>query len=297
MKIADTHVHLWIEKFAETLSHDIDLVNEREIITDCLKNFKKNNGDLAIDCTPYECGRNANVLFSFSKETSVKILSVTGFHRREYYPQKSEVWGFDLKKAVGFFKKEIQDGLKETINNKVKIKAAAVKIPFLGELTGDYLVLTKAAIQAALETDAPVIVHTEQGKNVEYISEYLLKNGVKPQHVMLCHIDKRNDAYLHQKLADQGFYLEYDTFLRQKYDPEKNVYKLIELMVKKGFGHKVLLGSDIADNKMWRNVRHNKGYGGFFCDIKNKLFLKLQNKSEVADILGENAMNFLRLGR
>lgn len=294
MRIADAHAHLWIEKFPGAPFHDIALVNEWQLITDSLKDFKKNNGSLIIDCTPYECGRNANKLLLLSKETSVKILPVTGFHRRKYYPEKSEVWKFGAKEAADFFKKELLDGLKETQNSKIKIKASAIKIPFLGETNEDYLVLTKAAIQVALETEAPVIVHTEQGKNVEYFAQYLLKNGIKPQHVMFCHIDKRNDIYLHQKLADKGFYLEYDTFLRQKYSPEKNVYKLIELMAKKGYGNKILAGSDVADNKMWWNIQRDKGYGGFFYDLKNRLISRLLDNSDTVGILGENAINFFK---
>lgn len=293
MKIVDTHVHLWIEKFAGKHSHDISLVNERKLITACLKDFKKNDGSLAIDCTPYECGRNGNMLFALSEETGVKILGVTGFHRREYYPQKSEVWEFDLKEAEDFFKGEIQKGLRETLNNEVKLKASVIKIPFLGAIKSSYLTLTKAAIKVALETGAPVLVHTERGENVEWFSDFLLKSGVDPERVMLCHIDKRDDSYLHQKLADKGFYLEYDTFLRPRYNPDKNVYRLMEAMIKKGFGYKILVGSDIADNKMWKNTQAEKGYGGFFADLKTKLCVKFENMAEITNILGKNAINFL----
>ena len=81
--------------------------------------------------------------------------------------------------------------------------------------------MTNAAIRAAIETGVPVIVHTEKGLNVEWFSDYLEEMGIRPQKVVLCHIDKRNDIELHEKLASRGFYLEYDTFLREKYQSGK----------------------------------------------------------------------------
>lgn len=295
IKIADAHSHLWVEKIPSRFEYDIPLVNERMLITNCLKDFKKNEGSLIIDCTPYECGRNGRALYDISLETGVDILSVSGFHRREYYPPDSNMWTLDESKASAFFKNEVQKGLKETLNDEIIIKASAIKIPFLGVLKGSYITLTTAAIKAALETDVPIIVHTEKGNNAEWFSDFLLKKGVKPQKVVFCHIDKRNDIELHQKLAEKGFYLEYDTFLREKYEPEKNAYELVELMIKHSFGNRIMIGSDISDNTMWRKIQMEKGYGGFFIDLKDKLGSKSKNNKDISNMFGGNVSEFLNI--
>ncbi len=295
VEIIDAHVHLWIEKLINRFDCFIPLVNERTLIEDSLKDFKNNGGGMVIDCTPYECGRNGKVLYDISKATGIDILSVSGFHCKEYYPLDSKIWSFNEDEAANFFKEEVGQGLKETLVDGFNIKASIIKIPFIGMLKGDYLILTNAAIKAAMEMDVPILVHTAQGKDVEWFSNFLLKNGVKPEKVVFCHIDKRNDVLLHQKLAEQGFYLEYDTFLREKYNPDPNTYELISLMVKRGFGNKIMIGSDISENIMWRKIQEEQGYGGFFKGLKNKLNSKLENEKEVMNIMGGNAAEFLRI--
>ncbi|MDD5658693.1 MAG: hypothetical protein PHR39_01600 [Actinomycetota bacterium] len=295
IKIIDAHVHLWAEKISGKFDYGIPLVNKRELIESCLKDFKNNNGCLAIDCTPYECGRNGKVLHDISQETGIDILSVSGFHRREYYPTDSKIWRLNKEEATVFFNSEIQQGLKETLNESFRIRASIIKIPFIGILEKNYHALTNAAIETALRNKIPILVHTEQGKNVEWFSDYLLKSGVQPQKVVFCHIDKRNDIKLHKQLAKQGFYLEYDTFLREKYNPDANTFKLIFSMVKEGYGNKIMIGSDIFENMMWKRVQAEKGYGSFFNELKNKLNLKLGSNEAVKNILGRNAAEFLKI--
>ena len=64
---------------------------------------------------------------------------------------------------------------------------------------------------------------------------------------MLCHIDKRPDVGLHRDLAAAGVLLEYDTFFRPKYDPERNVWPLVERMLADGYAASIAIGTDLAD--------------------------------------------------
>lgn len=84
--IIDSHVHLWAKKPQDFFDYSMPEVNEKLIVKDCLRSFKKNGGSLVIDCTPYECGRDGKILHHISKKTGVEVVCVTGFHRREYYP-------------------------------------------------------------------------------------------------------------------------------------------------------------------------------------------------------------------
>lgn len=105
-------------------------------------------------------------------------------------------------------------------------------------------------------------------------------------------MDKRNDFNLHANLAKKGYYLEYDTFLREKYNPEKYTYKLIDLMVKSGFGGSIMVGSDISDNNMWENIRTGIGYGSFFTNLKSQISADDFSNNSL-DIMGRNAARFL----
>jgi len=295
LNIVDAHVHIWIKKPEKNSGYSIPELSDFQMIKSSLEDFKKNGGSLIVDCTPYGCGRDGNKLLEISEKSGVEIVSVTGFHRREYYAPNSEVWGLSLADASFFFIDEIENGLKETLNTERKIKAGLIKIPFIGILESSYETLTNAAIQAAIKTETPVLIHTEQGFNIEWFSDYLIDNGVSPRKVVFCHVDKRNDISFHEKLAAKGFYLEYDTFLREKYKPEKNTWNLMSSMIKSGFEKSLMLGSDIFGNSMWGRVRAEIGYGGFFKKLAQSMVEKYEDSGVVMDILGGNAARFLSL--
>ena len=291
--MADAHVHVWAKFEKYTAENVFPEVDDFQLIKNNLLDFKKNGGDLVVDCTPYGVGRDGNKLYELYSDTGVEIVCVTGFHRKEYYLSSLDIWNFNEKQASSFFLKEITAGLTETINMGRKIKPGIIKIPFLGSLEGAYKILTNVAIAVAIQTEIPILVHTEQGLNVEWFCDYLEEKGIKPRKVVLSHIDKRPDIKLHEKLAAKGYYLEYDTFLREKYNPEKYTYNLIASMVKSGFGGSIMVGSDIASNNMWENIKNGAGYGGFFTNLKSRISEDISSPDNSKDIMGGNAANFL----
>jgi 5-phospho-D-xylono-1,4-lactonase len=290
MGIVDAHVHLWAKN--EDSSNKIPEVCNVKLVKQCIDNFISNGGSLLVDCSPYECGRNGNVLYELSKKTGVDIVCVTGFHLQKYYPKDSKIWNCSLEQAKTFFKKEIELGLFETRDSERTIKAGIIKIAFAGSLENKYKTLTDAAIETSLETGVPILVHTERGFNVEWLADYIESVGLSPNKVVFCHVDKRNDIGIHRDLANRGFYLEYDTFLRHKYNPSKNVYVLMVNMLKERYQNRLMVGTDISENAMWEQVNSNIGYGSFFEQLKNYLSKKFET-SDVLNILGKNAYHFL----
>ena len=291
--MVDAHVHVWAKIKKHVTGKIIPEADDFQLIKKNLLDFKKSGGDLVVDCTPYGCGRDGNKLYGLSIETGVEIVCVTGFHRREYYFSNPGIWDLNLEEATSFFRQEITEGLKETLNMGRRIKPGLIKIPFLGSLDGAYKILTDAAIFAATQTGIPLLIHTEQGLNVEWFSDYLEEKGIKPQKVVLSHMDKRPDIKLHEKLAAKGYYLEYDTFLREKYNPEKYTYKLIDSMIKSGVGNSIMVGSDIFNNNMWENIKNGIGYGCFFTKLKSRISAGNGFSNNSLDIMGRNAARFL----
>jgi predicted metal-dependent phosphotriesterase family hydrolase len=291
--MADAHVHAWAKFKKYKAENSFPQADDFELIKKNLSDFKKSGGDLVVDCTPCGSGRDGNKLYELYVGTGVEIVCVTGFHRREYYLSGFEIWDFNQEQAFSFFLKEITEGLTETLNRDRRIKPGLIKIPFLGPLDGVYKILTDAAIFAAIQTGVPLLIHTEQGLNVEWFCDYLEEKGIAPQKVVLCHMDKRPDIKLHEKLASKGYYLEYDTFLREKYNPEKYTYKLIDSMVKSGHGGSIMVGSDISNNDMWKNISTGSGYGGFFTKLKSRIQEGNNSSNNFIDIMGGNAVRFL----
>ena len=293
LSIVDSHVHIWTKKGEGQNEYSGPKVSDFVLIKSCIEDFKKKGGSIIIDCTPQECGRDGNKLYDISDETGIEVVCVTGFHLRQYYSSNSKIWNLNIDEALILFIEEIQNGLRETLDKKRKVKPGIIKIPFTGSLEGAYETLTNAAIQACLITDAPLFVHTERGINVEWFARYLEKMGVRPQKVVFCHIDKRNDINLHKELAERGYYLGYDTFLREKYEPEKNVYRLMDSIIEGGFKNSIMIGTDIYENAMWESVRPSVGYGGIFKKLKRYLSEKFEDTDVEINLMGGNAVRFL----
>jgi 5-phospho-D-xylono-1,4-lactonase len=114
----------------------------------------------------------------------------------------------------------------------------------------------EAAALAHLGTGAPILTHTEMGTlGLEQLRK-LGSHGVQAQHVVLSHMDRNPDLYLHREIAQSGAFLEYDGPGRVKYFPESTLVTLIRGMFESDLGGHVLLGGDNARRSYW------KAYGG-----------------------------------
>lgn len=269
--IADAHNHVYIEEIPGVLNASSFSLNDFELIKNGLLKYKKVGGCSILDSQPCECGRNGNVLYRLSKETGVLIVAVTGFHKREYYPASSEIWSMTEQQAADFFKDEIRIGLKETLGTDKSIKAGLIKVAFTGNLDKEYLRLTNAAVNAAADTGTSVMVHTDRGMGVELLIDYFESKNFPLSKVMLCHMDKRNDVLLHKSLAEKMIYLEYDTFFKSKYEPEKNVWSLILQMVTEGYCERITIGSDITPGYTLQEADEKHGLHVFLQDVMKRM--------------------------
>jgi phosphotriesterase-related protein len=114
----------------------------------------------------------------------------------------------------------------------------------------------EAAAIAHKETGAPVLTHTEMGTLAMEQLRLLESLGVAPRHVVLSHMDRNPDLFLHCELARTGVFLEYDGPGRIKYFPESTLIALMRDVFEGGLGSQILLGGDTARRSYW------KAYGG-----------------------------------
>ena len=114
--------------------------------------------------------------------------------------------------------------------------------------------LWEAAAAASRDTGVALLAHTEAGVAAEQIVIRLLGYGAAADRLVICHIDKRPDFGLHRELAQAGILLEYDTFFRPKYDPERNVWPLLQRMAAAGLAGQVAIGTDLAGTTFWQEI-------------------------------------------
>ena len=105
-------------------------------------------------------------------------------------------------------------------------------------------------------TGIPIYAHTEHGTALEELLDLLEEAGVPHSQVLICHLDRNPDLFLHKHIARRGAFLEYDTPSRFKYQPESVVIGLMRSMIESGYGDRLMLGGDMARRS------YLKAYGG-----------------------------------
>ncbi len=292
--IADAHNHLWIDPVSGA-DPQAPVLNNGELIRAGLKAFHRLGGSAVMDCQPAGCGRNGFKLRQFSDECDVHIIACTGFHLRKYYPPEYWLFQAGVEEAIEFFLDELRIGLVETRRGRNPVRAGFIKVACERSIPDSPIELLEAGARAALEAGAAVAIHTERGSGANAILTQFDRFGLPANRIVLCHMDKRPDAGLHRELADRGALLEYDTFFRPKYEPEKNVWPLLEELAVDGYSNRIALATDMAEAEMWREGKFGSHLTGLITVVKPKLESIGFNHDDLRSLLGGNIIARLAL--
>ena len=281
----DAHGHLWIDPVPGADEAAPALADERRIVVE-LASFRAKGGAAVVDCQPPGCGRNLARLASISAATGVDVVASTGFHLPRYYPPGAWPWSARNGEVVERFVDELVSGV--AVEGRETIRPGVIKAAYTGSTTDEAARLLACACEASVRTGAAIVVHTERGAGVERLADLLVEHGVCPHRVVLCHVDKRPDRRLHEELAAAEFLLEYDTFLRERYDPDRNVWPLLAHMLATGDAPAVACGLDLADASLWRFGGAPVGMVGLLTVVKPRLAALGASAAEIDLLLGGN---------
>jgi 5-phospho-D-xylono-1,4-lactonase len=287
MGLVDAHAHIWIEQMPET-APGLPVLDDHSAIAAELKDYRLAGGGGMIDCQPGGCGRNGKALVQLAAESGIHIVACTGFHLRKYYPPDAWIWKQSAQVAGDYFIKDLTQGMEECQESETPVLAGFIKLACESTLARSPAALLEAAIIASRSTDAAIEIHTEKGEDVEAIINYFLKRGSKPGRLVICHIDKCPDYGLHRSLAEGGLLLEYDTFYRSKYEPEKHLWPLIEQMASAGLSGSVALATDMAESNQWRHYGGSPGLAGALIQIRSRLESLGCNERSIRAMMGGN---------
>ncbi|WP_420645062.1 phosphotriesterase family protein [Candidatus Leptofilum sp.] len=294
MGIVDAHTHVWIEPVANADPDAPVLFDETAVLTE-LCQFKAAGGSGLVDCQPGGCGRNGRMLSQLAEQSGVHIVACTGFHRRIYYPPDAPLWQIDAEAAADLFVTELRDGLMETAVAEQPVRAGFIKIAGEATMAATPQHLLEAAAMASLATGAAIEMHTEKGAAVEEFLQFFVDQGVDPQRLVFCHVDKRPDFAFHQTIAQAGAMLEYDTFFRPKYQPEQNVWPLLMQMIETGLAAQIALATDMADSGMWQQFGGQPGMSAFMTHIQARLVQMGVDDTIIKQLMGGNIANRLAI--
>jgi predicted metal-dependent phosphotriesterase family hydrolase len=260
--ITDAHEHVLIRSGLILVKEPDFRLDRVDKGVEELRDFRGFGGGTVVDTAPLGIGRDPDGLRQISQESGVQIIAATGFHKTKYYLDSHWRFHYSAEEIAKLFIDEIELGMDQSgyegpLVRRSQAKAGVIKV------ASDYQLInpaTQVAIEAAAiahrATGSPVLTHTELGTMGMQQVRSLESHGVPPQHVVLSHMDRNPDLYVHRELAQAGAFLEYDGPGRVKYFPESTLIALMCGMFEENLGDHVLLGGDMARRSYW------KAYGG-----------------------------------
>ena len=285
--ITDAHNHLWIEPVPGS-DPSSPVLEKFDLISKDLLEYRKSGGGSILDCQPPGCGRDANRLLALSIASGVHLIACTGFHRKKYYASDFWLWRASAQQICEFLCFELETSLSESLVATPVIKAGFIKIALEGSWSDCPQAALEGAACAALKTGALVEVHTEKGALAERACVYFTNMGLRPEQLVLCHMDKRPDLGLQKELARLGVLLEYDTFYRPKYNPSTNLWPLIGEMVKSGFDGRIALATDMAEAELYHHIGGGPGLASLPGQIRAQLSTQEIPQAAQENMLGNN---------
>ena len=182
---------------------DLRLDDEDAVLRD-LAAFRKAGGDLLVEATTVDYGRDLDGLARLARASGVHIVATTGFNKGVYCRRFCEG-----RSPAELARAQIAD---------VERGCGVVKFgTSLERIEPWERVAAEAAATTHRATGVPILTHTEAGTMAHAQLDLLATHGVEPEAVILCHLDRLPDLDLHLSLIERGATLSYDQIPKPKY--------------------------------------------------------------------------------
>ena len=247
-----------------TLMHEhitIDLSgikNDEDCRLDCFEESQKELCRLyelgvrrILDVTNIGMGRNSNYCRLMEENTGIQILSATGFYKEPFLPEF--VYTMSVRELAGLAIKEISEGIENT-----GIKASV--IGEFGTSKDNFTEMERKVFDsmalAAVQTGAVVTTHTTLGTMALEQAEYLKSEGVKPDNIIIGHLDLSQNPDTIISVLKEGVNIGFDTVGKNNYCPDTFRAQMLKRIAKEGYLDQVVLSMDIT------RKLHLKKWGG-----------------------------------
>lgn len=244
------HEHLMLSKGVSYECNPSLWMDDIEASVKEVTSYRKMGGAAFVEAQPGGCNRMSEELKEISARTGVHIVASTGFHKMQFYPKGHWIGNTDRDRLAGFFIEELtkgmyvgtehtspfenktSDGWKDLKGKVFQTRTCAGIIKTALDscgLAGPYRELFPAAAKAQKETNAPMMVHIEEGSSPVSLMRFLEETGVDLRRVYFCHMDRacRNWEVFRQVLRG-GVTLEFDTIGRFRYHSDEEELRLVK---------------------------------------------------------------------
>jgi 5-phospho-D-xylono-1,4-lactonase len=290
--LTDIHDHLIGTPPQIYASKDSDLILRDETAAAAeLERFKKAGGNALVEFTTPDYGRDPAALRRLSNKTGIHIIAVTGFNKGKFSSlliadRSIEDVSDQILRDFG------KPGMDETGVHPGVVKAATS----LNGMTKEEEVSLHVAARVHRETGVPVMNHTEAGTFGNEQLDILTSEGVSPQKITLCHLDRNMDFDYLISLAKRGCFLSFDQVGKTKYASDEARAVMLLSLIRAGYGKQLLIGGDYARLSYWQSFNGSLGPSYLLTNFVPLLQNVGLSQQEVNDILIYNPRRALTIG-
>ena len=293
------HEHLMLSKGVSYEKSPVLLIDDLEKSTQEAARLVRQGGGTIVDAQPGGCNRMPEALLEISQRTGLHIITSTGFHKLCFYPKDHWLYTKTEEELSDIFHHELTQGMYTDIDNRfheetMPARAGIVKMALDREgLTPVYKKLFWAGAAAAVKACVPIMVHIEQDADALALFHFLKDAGVKPCHMIFCHMDRAvADLSVHKQLLKEGIFLEYDTIGRFKYHSDKREIEIFTSMLSDGYEEQILFSLDTTRARL---ITYDETAVGL--DYLLTTFIPLMKKSGITpeQITKISHTNFVRV--
>lgn len=298
----NSHDHIILEGGLTTVDEPDYRLDDVHKASAELTRWRAAGGGVIVDAQPFGCGRNVEKLVAVSRASEIPIVVATGFQHRRFYLPDHWQYRYDDDDIYDLLLAEVSEGVDANnydgpLVRRLSVKAGVVKVAgdynYVGENMQRLIGVVGRLHQA---TGVPVFAHTERGTAGEQLLDLLQSAGVPPDRVMLSHVDRNPDFYVHQRLAQRGAYLQYDSPSRIKYQPEHLVVDLMRRLFDAGLGDHILLGGDMARRSYWKAYGGGPGFDYLLRTFTDRLRQEGFTAAEIEQVWVHNPTRWLAPG-
>ncbi len=227
--VTDSHDHLFLASRV-LLGQELDDVEAAAVE---LQRFHDAGGRAVVQWTPHGMNQRLEALAELSRRTGVDVVAATGLHQAQHYEPEF------LEKSLPRLEELFVEDVTERRCGLIKVAGG-----FHG-LDAHAVQTMTAAARAHHVTDVPVSVHLELGTAALDVLDLLCgKLEVSPNRVILGHLNRFPDRWVHRRAAEAGAFLAFDGPSRAHHATDWMVPALLVELADAGFASRLLLGGD-----------------------------------------------------
>ena len=252
-----------------------------------IRSFAALGGRTVVDATSSESiGRNPERLADVASRTGLNVVMGAGAYLEKFEGERITAQAVDAQAAA--ISRELSDGVRHTGIRPGVIGEIGVSPDFTA---GERASLRASALAQLEHPQVAMQIHLPgwQRRAHEILDLVLDEVGVRPEKVVLCHMDpSAEDPDYQRAVAERGVWLEFDmvgmdiTYPKEGVSPDPHTTAgAVHRLVEAGFAGQVLMSHDVFLKQMWVQ---NGGNG--FAYVPTVFTEMLAQRGVERDVLG-----------